>query len=871
MKRWKNLTTTLAVASLLVGNLPLTNAMAQVAPNAPIEMSVDILLQVQATQPKRQANASYEILNEAGEVVYRHISDQEVQGSLNLAPGKYRLRLYDTQNFQRDGKTLAAQKVEQSIPTRNEQEKSENKKVKELENKGKIQTSNDGKTYYEVAFTVEAGPDLENADHTKMEAKLAVYLGESNEQPAAAPNATDRSATPAANEGSVQFSLVDEAGQAVANAVVQFEGKDYTSDANGVIRIEKLAPADYHYQIKTLPADYEGELSDVVTVQANQNAQIKLTVKRRAKAHNLTIKVVNEAGEPVAQVGVAVQGQTLTTDQQGEVTIPNVAPGDVTYQITSVPDGYVGDQTGALQMGDQDAKAMLTLPAKAKPAVKRQLTLTVLDNEQHAVSGAKVKLNTEQEAVTDAKGQAVFAGLEPGFYAYELVEIPDGYTNPNAKGTVEVGANEDGAVNLTLTKVVPPKPVANRQVTVTVVDNEQKAVSGAEVQLNDQHVTTDAKGQAVFKEVVPGIYKYAITSLPTGYTGEASGTAELPADQDGALKLAVEKVPATKPAEKPVEKRPLTVKVYDNTQQAVAGVKVKVNDQMATTDENGRAVFKEVTPGQFTYEIVEVPADYTANQKGTAELPTDTDHSITLTVERKPVAKATVTLTVVDGQQQGVAGAEVYLGGLKGTTDANGAVVFSDLEPGKYTYGIQKAPEHYQIQSSEQALNVTAGATLSQTLNVVRQVQAAQLTLTVVNVNGEPIANVALQAAGKTLQTDSKGQVTFSDLQAGEYEYQVTAVPEGYQLNQAKIKVALAKGQTLQRTIQLVAKEVAASSSQENIVATKKTAVESKKGLPKTGEVLTNWVIPTGLVLVALAAGLVYRRKQSVKVDNSDK
>lgn len=92
MNRLRKIGAALAVAGMLATYVPSGLVLAQVNPNSPIEVSVDILLQVDANPPKRQENATYEIVDEAGNVVYRHESDAQAGEVPKLTAGKYRLR-----------------------------------------------------------------------------------------------------------------------------------------------------------------------------------------------------------------------------------------------------------------------------------------------------------------------------------------------------------------------------------------------------------------------------------------------------------------------------------------------------------------------------------------------------------------------------------------------------------------------------------------------------------------------------------------------------------------------------------------------------------------------------------------------------------
>ena len=795
MNRLRKIGAALAVAGMLATYVPSGLVLAQVNPNSPIEVSVDILLQVDANPPKRQENATYEILDEAGNVVYRHESDTQASEAPKLTAGKYRLRLYDGQGFKRADKVLKAQKVETSIPKRSEQDIAANKQLQEQSDKGSLKTDDQGQSYYEVTFEVKAGPDLESADHQKMVSKLAVTLSDQ-----------------------------DGAGSA------------------------PQAPA-----------------------QSSSQAP--------AAKRNLTVKVLDQAQSIVPGATVTVEGQTAVTDENGDAHFKDLTPGTVHYAVTQLPEGYEGTPSGEAELpSDTDHSITLQVAKKAESQVtKRDLTIKVLDQEQKLVPGVTVTVEG-QTAVTDENGDAHFKGLTPGTVHYAVTDLPDGYEG-TPSGDAELPSDTDHSITLQVTKKAekPAVPAAKRDLTVKILDQDQKIVAGVTVTVEDQTAVTDENGDAHFKGLTPGMVRYAVTKLPDGYEGTPSGEAELPTDTDHSITLQVtrkDQASSSSSSSSQTEKRDLTVKILDNAGKEVPGVSVKIGDQVQVTNEYGQAVFKGLTPGTFHYEIVNLPENYTGAQAGDAELPADTDHSITLTVQRQQ-AVANVTVKVVDENNQVVPGVTVYLGELEGQTDDQGNILFEALEAGKYTYGIKEVPDSYQAETGAQTLDVAPGADLHPELKVRRKSQAASLELNVVNVSGQAVADVTLAVGSQQLKTDAQGKVTFTDLKAGDYDYYVVAVPEPYQLDQTKIKLTLANGQTAKRTIQLAEKVAASSSSSassDKVTATKTSNVERKDGkLPSTGEQVMAWLTPLALALLALAGAILFfrRRKTQASADDS--
>lgn len=976
MNRLRKIGAALAVAGMLATYVPSGLVLAQVNPNSPIEVSVDILLQVDANPPKRQENATYEIVDEAGNVVYRHESDAQASEAPKLTAGKYRLRLYDGQGFKRADKVLKAQKVETSIPKRSEQDIAANKQLQEQSDKGSLKTDDQGQAYYEVAFEVKAGPDLESADHQKMVSKLAVTLSD-QEGAGSAPQAPAQSSSQAPEvKRNLTVKVLDQAQEIVPGATVTVEGQTAVTDENGDAHFKDLTPGTVHYAVTQLPAGYEGNPSGEAELPADTDHSITLQVAKKAESQvtkrDLTVKVLDQEQKTVAGVTVKVEDQSAVTDENGDAHFKGLTPGTVHYAVTQLPEGYEGTPSGEAQLpSDTDHSITLQVAKKAEPQVtKRDLTVKVLDQEQKTVAGVTVTV-ADQTAVTDENGDAHFKGLTPGKVHYAVTQLPEGYEGtPN--GDAELPADTDHSITLQVAKKAESSsqaPAAKRDLTVKVLDQDQKIVSGVTVTVEGQSAETDENGDAHFKGLTPGKVHYAVTDLPDGYEGTPSGDAELPSDTDHSITLQVTKKPA-QPAVEAVkrdltikildqdqkivagvtvtvgdqtavtdengdahfkgltpgkihyavtqlpegyegtpsgdaelpsdtdhsitlqvsrkdqasssssssssqaEKRDLTVKVLDNAGKEVPGVSVKIGDQVQVTNEYGQAVFKGLTPGTFHYEIVNLPENYTGAQAGDAELPTDTDHSITLTVQRQQ-AVANVTVKVMDDNNQSVPGVTVYLGELEGQTDDQGNIHFEALEAGKYTYGIKEVPEAYQAATGAQTLDVAPGADLHPILKVSRKAQVASLELNVVNVAGQAVADVTLAVGNQQLKTDAQGKVTFTDLKAGDYDYYVVAVPEPYQLDQTKIKLTLANGQTAKRTIQLAEKPAASSSSSassDKVTATKTSGVERKDGnLPSTGEQVMAWLTPLALALLALGGAILFfrRRKNQASTDAS--
>ena len=697
-----------------------------------------------------------------------------------------------------------------------------------------------------------------------------------------------KKAEPQVTKRDLTVKVLDQEQKTVAGVTVTVEDQSAVTDENGDAHFKGLTPGTVHYAVTNLPEGYEGTPSGEAQLPSDTEHSITLQVAKKAEPQvtkrDLTVKVLDQEQKTVAGVTVTVADQTAVTDENGDAHFKGLTPGKVHYAVTQLPEGYEGTPNGDAELpADTDYSITLQVAKKAEsssqaPAAKRDLTVKVLDQDQKIVSGVTVTVEG-QSAETDENGDAHFKGLTPGKVHYAVTDLPDGYEG-TPSGDAELPSDTDHSITLQVTKkpAQPAVEAVKRDLTIKILDQDQKIVAGVTVTVGDQTAVTDENGDAHFKGLTPGKIHYAVTQLPEGYEGTPSGDAELPSDTDHSITLQVSRKDqassSSSSSSSQAEKRDLTVKVLDNAGKEVPGVSVKIGDQVQVTNEYGQAVFKGLTPGTFHYEIVNLPENYTGAQAGDAELPTDTDHSITLTVQRQQ-AVANVTVKVMDDNNQSVPGVTVYLGELEGQTDDQGNIHFEALEAGKYTYGIKEVPEAYQAATGAQTLDVAPGADLHPILKVSRKAQVASLELNVVNVAGQAVADVTLAVGNQQLKTDAQGKVTFTDLKAGDYDYYVVAVPEPYQLDQTKIKLTLANGQTAKRTIQLAEKPAASSSSSassDKVTATKTSGVERKDGnLPSTGEQVMAWLTPLALALLALGGAILFfrRRKNQASTDAS--
>lgn len=258
------------------------------------------------------------------------------------------------------------------------------------------------------------------------------------------------------------------------------------------------------------------------------------------------------------------------------------------------------------------------------------------------------------------------------------------------------------------------------------------------------------------------------------------------------------------------EKGSLTInKVDAETGKALAGVTYRLFDANGkkvadmTTGADGKAVFKALPQGKYSYQEISAPSGYVVDNTKYQITITATALNITQKRTNTP-AKASIEIVKVDADNktplQG-AGFRLYDTSGKqvaeGYTDANGKLTFSGLRLGSYTYKEFKAPDGYVLDTTAYSAVLNQNG---QVLKVTRENTPIKGSIEVLKVDAEtkqPLGGVVYRlfnADGNKVAdgtTDATGKVTFSGLRLSKYVYQEISTVDGYVLDETKYDFSL--------------------------------------------------------------------------------
>ena len=245
------------------------------------------------------------------------------------------------------------------------------------------------------------------------------------------------------------------------------------------------------------------------------------------------------------------------------------------------------------------------------------------------------------------------------------------------------------------------------------------------------------------------------------------------------------------------EKGSLTInKVDAETGKSLAGVTYRLYDNAgkkvadAITGADGKAVFKDLPQGKYSYQEIRTPSGYVVDK--TKYQITISATALNITAKRTNArAKGSLTINKVDADTgKALAGVTYRLYNSAGKkvadaiTGADGKAVFKDLPQGKYNYREIRAPSGYVVDNTKYQITITATA-LNITQKRTNALAKGSITVRKVDATGAPLAGAELllgtSADGKTwtevsrVTTDKTGIAKWNGLKIG-VQYRITEV-----------------------------------------------------------------------------------------------
>ena len=501
--------------------------------------------------------------------------------------------------------------------------------------------------------------------------------------------------------------------------------KDVTTDSNGVINIPNLTPGSYtitEYE----PENYNDQKAQTVTVVNGKTSTVNFnnTVKRSS------IEVIKSSEDKfVSGVKFHLTGKSATgltvdeyaiTDSKGIAKFKSVPLGK-NYTLSEVgADDYYAvpeNQSAAVEWNKVTKNTFNNTLKKGSLEVTKTSEDGLIEGVKFNLKGITDSGKTIDEiAVTDKNGKAVFANIPIGKnYTLSEVGTDDYYVIPeDQSASIEWNKVTKKSFNNTLKKGSLEIIKTSEDGLVEGIKFNLKGTSESGEKI-DKTVVTDKSGKAVFKDMLIG--SYTVTEVGAG------DYYEVPSSQNAVI-----------------EWNTVTQKNFNNTLKRgelkvtktsedgfVEGVKFRLTgtsqsgakvDEIAVTDKNGVAVFKDVLIGSG-YVLSEVDTDikYVLTDDQTTDIKWD---EVTNNAFQNILKKFTVTVKKEDSETvkpQGDASLEGAVYGMyKGdklvdryTTDKNGSIKTKEYVCGNdWTLKEIEPSEGYLLDKTEHHIGAEA-------------------------------------------------------------------------------------------------------------------------------------------------------------------
>lgn len=633
----------------------------------------------------------------------------------------------------------------------------------------------------------------------------------------------------------------------LANAVFKFKliggtfEKEYTTDENGEIKLDKLPQGSYIVTEVKAPDGYLIDDSQrIVKVDGNENATFVFTDTKKPSIKILKYDAYNKkylagATIKIAKIEDGSNYLDRVTDTNGCIEIADLEPGVYSVKEIEAPSGYVLNTTEYHIELFGGKESQLVVVNEEKPSLKI-VKKDALTGEPIAGVGFLVKKaegEKENTVVTDENGEAVLSHLEPGIYEVIEKSVPAGYLLNDEPQLVTLAPNRTSVVrfqnypkpSLTINKVDSITKDGLKGAKFHIVYASNNTFTGEINDLGDY--MTDENGQIKIYRLKDGWYKITEVQAPDGYKIKdkpqeiyinAGENKEVTFENTPLSALVIKKVDAV--TGKVLQGAKFRLRYFSG----VSGTGGTVIGEY-TTSANGTIVINRLKAGTYIVEETKAPDGYIINDAPETVYITGKEQDV-ITVEFENYKDGGLVIRKLDSQtKQPLKGAEFkvtkangeFAGNYGGTTTSNGIYV-TDQTGQIHITGIEagttlvvtetKAPDGYVPDTLSQT--VTIDKSDVQTLTFYNSPDSGILITKLDKKTGKPLYGAVFKVtkddgsvvgnANGRYTTDRNGTIHIYGLPTDTYIVTEIEAPDGYTLDSRPQTIKLKSGETHELT-----------------------------------------------------------------------
>jgi uncharacterized surface anchored protein len=610
------------------------------------------------------------------------------------------------------------------------------------------------------------------------------------------------------------FQVKNAAGSVVGT--IATNGNGYASLANldyGVYTITEIQAPSGYQALTSTQTIYLNTANSTTTFYNQKIVAQKgtLTINKLDQANNQPLsgavfQVKNSSGTVVGSV---------TTNNLGVATLPNLDYGTYTVTETTAPSGYQALSTSQ-NVTINSASKSLTFYNKKIVEQKGTLTINKLDiaNNQ-PLAGALFQVKDSAGTpvgliLSGSDGKATLSGLSYGTYTITELAAPTGYQMVFASFSLQINSANQ-SINFYNKKLETPKG------SIEIKKLEQgtnKVLAGATFEVKNTQgavvgtVTSNANGIATVSGLEYGVYTITETKAPDGYQVLTQAQNVTLNSEKSSISFYNKKIQEPKGSLEIVktdEKGKLLSGAVFHVVSMTTG-KIEMYETGVDGPE-GKILLENLTYGNYRVIETKAPDGYIADY--TVKDVTVDKEKVTLTVINK-LKTGSIEIVKTDTAGNKLQGAKFYVWSMQDgkRTDVesgpDGKVLLENLPYGKYKIVEYQAPNGYEGDPNLREVTVDKDK-VSLTFVNKKIVKNGNLIITKYAYDefGDP-TNILLEGAEYTItnnqgfkeiaMTDENGLIKLS-LEPGEYTVVETKAPDGYAVDVTPYTVIITEDQ----------------------------------------------------------------------------
>lgn len=481
---------------------------------------------------------------------------------------------------------------------------------------------------------------------------------------------------------------------------------------------------------------------------------------------------------------------TFTTNSSGKIRIPLTLTGNYTVYERVAPDFYLLSEE----------------PAQNVQVVYGEVAEVVFENEPYGnlriektsntgmnLPGALITITHIESGQrytgeTNSAGVAVFREIQPGAYRIEETAAPAGWLLDDTIYTTTVIAGETTTFHLVNEELPGLRIIKYDRKNMVAMPDVTFEVWRDGVSLGT--FRTDEFGEILLTDVEPGTYRavevdtgsdgHILNTTPQEVELEAGdGIKELMFFNDVKPGLRLVKVDSADPS-----------KVIPNVLFEIKSVAGDYGPEEFRTDENGEIVLSKLPAGAYMVTELSCPGYVIDEAQRVIQLDPNEDAQFVFTNSIKPslqIIKLSSDGSALEGVTFRIAKIEDGTHYLDRTTNKNGEILVSDLEPGVYSVRETSTVSDHIIDLREYKVELFPGKT--STLVIENQIRPNLYVYKHDADTGEPIPDTVfiIRAADghsvDEIRTGTDGRAELKNLLPGVYEISEKYVPSPYLLD----------------------------------------------------------------------------------------